>query len=114
MAKDNYYTIVAKILIYLYARIKGKDKRRPEEYLLAGTNEFSITEEYFNFVLSEMQRHNYIQLQINRAWGGDIVNMDISGIQITQEGIDYLSENSKIRKAVEAIPAAAAVLEIFI
>ena len=84
MAKDNYYTIVAKILIYLYARIKGKDKRRPEEYLLAGTNEFSITEEYFNFVLSEMQRHNYIQLQINRAWGGDIVNMDISGIQITQ------------------------------
>lgn len=113
MAKDSYYTIVAKILIYLYAKIKGKDKRRPEEYLLANTNEFPITEEYFNFVLSEMQRHNYIQLKITGAWGGDIVSINISDIQITQEGIEFLSENSKIRKAIEAIPAAAAVIEIF-
>jgi hypothetical protein len=114
MAKDSYYTIAAKILIYLYARIKGKDKRRPEEYLLANTNEFPVTEEYFEFVLDEMQHHGYIQLQIHRAWGGSIVNMDISDIRITQEGIDFLSENSKIRKAIEAIPAAAAVTEIFI
>jgi hypothetical protein len=114
MAKDNYYTIAAKILIYLYARIKGKEKRRPEEYLVANTNEFPVTEEYFEFVLDEMQRHGYIRLQIQRAWGGSIVNMDIPDIQITQEGIDFLSENSKIRKAIEAIPAAAAVMEIFI
>lgn len=81
--------------------------------MLPSTNGFPITDEYFNFILSEMQRHNYIQLQINRAWGGDIVNIDISGIQKTQEGIDHLSENSKIRKAIKTIPAAAAVLEIF-
>lgn len=114
ITKENYYTIVAKILIYLYAKIKGKNKRQPEEYLLANTKEFPIAEEYLKFVLSEMERHGYIQLKINRTWSGDVIKIDISNIKITQEGIDYLSENPKIRKAIEAIPAEAAVMEIFI
>ena len=32
MARDDYYVIVGKILVYLYARMKGKNKTTPEEY----------------------------------------------------------------------------------
>lgn len=114
MAKDDYYVLVARILVYLYARVKGKDKRKPEEFLIPMSDDFPVTKEYFEFVITEMERHGYIQIQIIKAWGGKIVEMDIPGIQITQEGIDYLIENSKVRKAAKLIPAAASIAELFV
>lgn len=35
MAKDDYYVIAGKILVYLYAKLKGKNDQKPEEYLHA-------------------------------------------------------------------------------
>ena len=50
---------------------------------------------------------------ITRAWGGDIVLMDISKMRITPAGIDYLRENSVIRKIVEYLPEARTIWELF-
>lgn len=113
MAKDDYYVIVAKILVYLYARIKGKNKISSTEYLHPLSEDFPIYEEYFNYVLDEMLAHGYIRMNVIRAWGAGVVMRDIDGIQITQEGIDFLRENSTIRKIVDTIPMAASIYELF-
>lgn len=113
MAKDDYYVIAGKILVYLYAKLKGKNDQKPEEYLHAMSKDFPISEEYFNYVLDEINSHGYIRMTAIKDWSGEVVMRDISSIRITQEGIDFLADNSKIRKAIEAIPMAASIFELF-
>ena len=108
MGKDDYYVIAGKILVYLYAKLKGKSDQKPEEYLRAMSEDFPISEEYFNYVLDEINAHGYTQMTTIKCWGGDI-ERDLSSIRITQEGIDFLTDNLKIRKAIEAIPMAASI-----
>lgn len=113
MAKDDYFTLVAKVLVYLYARLKGKEKTPPAQYLHPMSKDFPVSEDYFDYVLNEMMEHNYIRLDITKAWGGEIVNKDIDNIQITQEGIEYLKDNSTMRKLVNVIPMASEIYELF-
>ncbi|MGP1376830.1 MAG: hypothetical protein ACTTKS_04610 [Bulleidia sp.] len=35
MAKDDCYILIGKVLVYLYAKLKGKNDQKPEEYLHA-------------------------------------------------------------------------------
>lgn len=60
MAKDDYFTLVAKVLVYLYARLKGKEKTSPAQYLHPMSKDFPVSEDYFDYVLNEMMEHNYI------------------------------------------------------
>lgn len=113
MAKDDYFVIVAKILVYLYARLKGKNEIPPEEYIHPMSKEFPISEEYLDTVLDEMYGHGYIRLKTIQSWGEDVVFRDMDGIRITQEGIEYLRDNSTMRKAVDMIPMAASIYELF-
>lgn len=113
MAKDDYYVIAGKILVYLYARLKGKQNIPPEQFLHGMSKEFPVSEEYFDFVLDEIHDHGYIKMQTVKDWGGETVLRDIDSIRITQEGIDFLSENSKIRKVLKMIPMAASIAELF-
>ena len=103
MAKDDYKRIVCIILTYLYARLKGKTKERPENYLQPMTKDFPVEEEYFIFVLNEMAQKGFIRgVKFIRAWGGDIINViGIENISITGDGIEYLCENQSMRKVLE-------------
>lgn len=116
MAKDDYYVIVAKILVFLYRRLKGQIETKPEDYIIAGTEEFPISDDYLKFVLESMTDHQMIKgVKVRRTWNGDdIMVSNLNRIQITQEGIDYLQENTTIRKIVKMIPGAAAIAELFI
>lgn len=69
------------------------------------TKDFPIEEEYFNFILEEMQKKGWITgLQFVRAWGGELIRIHgYSRIQITGDGIQYLCDNSTMRKALEWI-----------
>lgn len=113
MAKDEYYVIVAKILVYLYAKLKGKNKTPAVEYIHAMSKDFPISEEYLDMVLDEMIDHRYIKMITVKAWGGDVVFRDIDTVRITQEGIDFLRENSTIRKIVDTLPMARSIFELF-
>lgn len=114
MAKDDYYVIVCKILIYLYRRLKKKVQTVPEEYLMPLTKDFPIDEEYFQYVLEKMQEKGYIENVIfTRAWGGEIIMFDISKIRITPEGIDYLRNDSTMNKLAKIIPEAASIFSLF-
>lgn len=113
MAKDDFAVIMAKILIYLYARLKGKNKIPENKYLHPMSKEFPVNEEYFNYILDEMQENGYIHMNVEKAWGGDVIMRDINGIKITYKGIEYLQDNSKIRKIAKTIPMAASIIELF-
>lgn len=114
MAKDDYYTIVAKILIFLYKKLKGKEKRDVKEYILPMTKDFPIEEEYMKYVLEKMSEQGFVErVSIIKAWGGTIVNIDYSEMRITPTGIDYMIENATLRKVIEGLKEAAEIASLF-
>lgn len=114
MAKDDYYVIVAKVLVFLYKRLKKRDTRAVEEYVQPLTEDFPIDGDYFQYVIEKLLERGYVErVSIVRAWGGDIVRMDVSKMRITPDGIDYLRENNTVRKAAEALKEAASIISLF-
>lgn len=114
MAKDDYYVIVAKILVFLYKRLKKKETRTVEDYVLPMTEDFPIDEEYLQYVIEKLLEQSYIEkVSITRAWGGEIVRMDYSRMRITPDGIDYLRNNSTISKVAQALREAIPIIGFF-
>lgn len=115
MAKDDYYTIVAKILVYLYKRLKKLDKTLPVDYIAPYTDDFPIDDDYMKYVISTMLDKGFIsRVSIIKDMAGKPIMMDISDIQITPDGIDYLKDNNTIRKIAEVLKEAASIKSLFI
>ena len=100
MAKDDYYTLVAKILVYLYKKYKQKDVE--EDYISPLTKDFPVKEEQLMETVSMMIEQGLVKGTCVKAWGGDIVM------------IDYLQDNSKIRKICETLIEAKPIWDLFI
>lgn len=100
MAKDDYYVIVFKILVYLYAVFRGKEAFRQERYDKA-IGKKNINEEYLLRIYKMMSDEGYIEkLSFTRAWGSDLIPLfDESGLKITQKGIDHIETNDKMKTA---------------
>ncbi len=112
MAKDDYYTIVAKILVYLYKKYKQKDIE--QNYILPMTKDFPIKEEQLLETISMMIEQRLVKGECFKAWGGDVVMIDYNSLKITPTGIDYLQDNSKIKKICETLIEAKPIWELFI
>lgn len=114
MAKDDYYTIVCKILIFLYKRLKGIEKREPIEYILCDTKDFPIDDDYMKYVIEHMEAQGLIdKVIIVRVWGGDIARIDWSNMRITPAGIDYLQNNSTMVKVANTLKEALPIISLF-
>lgn len=114
MARDDYDVIVCHILVYLYKWLKKKTQIAPEQYLQPLTDEIPIDEEYFYYILEHMANNKLIEnVKLTYAWGGDVVNADISRARITPEGIHYLKDNSTMQKIARTIPGAASIAALF-
>ena len=70
MAKDDYYTIVAKILVFLYKKLQGKEKGSVKEYIIPMTKDFPISEEYFQYVIANTMHQNrcIVQQEGDKKW----------------------------------------------
>lgn len=112
MGKTDYYTIAAKILVYLYK--KYKRMKVEEDYLFPSTKDFPISEGQLTETIGMMQEQGFLTGNIVRAWGGDIVVLDYQSLKITPMGIDYLQDNSKIRKICETLREAKTIWELFL
>ena len=114
MAKDDYFVIVGKILGFLYLRLKHKTKKGIE-YLQPMTKDFPIMQDYFEYVIRNLQNAGYIDgVTIIRAWGGDVIMMDVTeGIHITPKGIEYLKDNGTIHKILEKLPEFSGLASLF-
>ena len=58
MGKTDYYTIAAKILVYLYK--KYKHARIDEDYITPMTKDFPISKEQLDETISMMMEQNFI------------------------------------------------------
>ncbi len=100
MARDDYFSIVYKILQYLYDRLKaGED---PDPDMLACTS-LGITERYWLYIMIHMIKGGYIEGAEYReyATGPEIINLQ--KVQITPDGIEYLLDNRMIKKVVDVM-----------
>lgn len=112
MAKDDYDVIVFKILTYLYRKLKNNYE--DEYYLCPLTNDFPVTEGYFWSIVEDLQDRGLIKnVVITRAWGGDIILCDLSSAKITFDGIAYLRDNSRMKKLVNFIKEARAIMSLW-
>ncbi len=112
MAKNDYYTIVAKILVHLYKRYKQLEI--DSDYIAPLSKDFPIKEEQLIETISMMIDQGLIKGNCIKAWGGDIVFIDYDSLKITPAGIDYLQDNSKIKKICETLIEAKPIWELFI
>lgn len=116
MAKDDYPVLVAKILVFLYRKLKEKTDIKAEDYIMANTKDFPISEQYLSWVLKEMSEKGLIRgFSSTRVWGGEDIRISsLNDIEITADGIEYLSSNGTIKKVIGMIPQAASIAELFI
>lgn len=112
MAKDDYYTLVAKILVYLYKKYKQKENEN--DYISPLTKDFPVKEKQLLETVSMMIEQGLVKGACTKTWGGDIVMIDYNSLKITPDGIDYLQDNVKIRKICETLIEAKPIWELFI
>lgn len=107
MAKDDYFVLVYYILKYLYNCLKhGKDIK--EEMIIFEEYPAHIESSYAAYIMHSIQESGHIQ-------GVDVVTVpilgigktnvikDISKIEITPKGIEYLLDNSMMAKAYKKL-----------
>lgn len=112
MAKDDYDVLVFKILTYLYRKLKSSYV--DDLYLFPLTDDFPINEEYFLSILEDLSDKKYIKnLNIKKAWGGDYVSYDLSKLAITGDGITYLRDNSRMKKIINIVKEARAIMSLW-
>lgn len=115
MAKDDYDTLVCKILVYLYKKLKGKAREKQEDYIAPLTDDFPVSEEYMNYILFHMKDEGLIEdIGIIKAWGGTVIVTDLTEVKISPKGITYLRDNSVMRKIAGTLPAASSIMSLFI
>lgn len=102
MARDDYFTIVYKILGYLYSCLKEGVDPDPEK-IGAETEWYSINPRYWLYIMKHMIDGGYIEGAEYRSYadGDEIIHLDKASI--TPDGIEYLLDNRMIRKVVEVM-----------
>lgn len=103
MAKDDYHVIVYQILSSLYKNLKnGKPL---DAALLSREKLFDINEEYRKYILYNLLTSGYVTgfeaQQETYIDGAMYIKLgSLRNCQITPRGIEYLTDNSFMKKAM--------------
>lgn len=103
MSKDDYFYIVYKILKYLYKQLKcGNTVVYDEDFINALELE-RIDVTYWEYIIKSLFDEQYVQGDmIERHYiDSDVPTLEIETLQITPKGIEYLQENSNMKKVAE-------------
>lgn len=111
MAKDDYDVIVYRVLVYLYACLKGKIMYNELTFKKATQYE-ETNPEYFVRVLYMMQSEKLITgLMFVSAWGNTkIIGNQLSDASITSSGIHYLKDNGNMKRLTKLFLSAADII----
>lgn len=100
MARDDFHYITFKILKYYYEVLKNKIVYNPDilKELLKGIDEMYLVE-----ILKSLCDRGYLKgLKFKKVWGEDYILVnDLKNAKITMEGVEYLRDNSVMKKALE-------------
>lgn len=107
MAKDDYFVLVYKILNHLYESLKKGIGINWDE-LQPGTRKFPIGEEYWNYIWENLLDEGLITgaVKVPILGRGSTVKI-AQDLRITPKGIEYLQENSMMKKAENGLLTAA-------
>ena len=103
MARDDYFVIAAKILDYLYRCLKKGITPDPE---LLSPKALGINELYWNYIFQNLNDYGYITGAISEKLMGSPevqVKIQYGSLKITPAGIEYLAENSTMKRALETL-----------
>lgn len=111
MAKNDYDTILYKLLIYLYACLK-REIVFDEDVFNSTVRKCAGNEQYFAEILDMAQAEGLITgVVVTRAWGNElIISSPAEDMKITAEGIHYIKENSQMKKAQETLKNSADIM----
>lgn len=97
MAQDDMHVVMYKILAYLYKCMKEGVK--PERGMYSA-DAVGINEAYWQSIMVELSRRQLVKgFDIMSTSGDDYVT--IRNPRITMDGVEFLMENSMMRKAFE-------------
>ena len=104
MARDDYHVIVYQILSYLYNCLKNG--KRIDAQKISHENEyFVINEAYWAFIMENLYRDGLIRDVIIKetkgSRGSEVHIVSFENCKITPKGIEYLTDNSFMKKAKE-------------
>lgn len=98
MAKNDYYVIAYRILIYLYECLKCGEE---VDKNIISAEALHIVPSYWDYIIIHLYEDGYIEgVKVISALGGKCVRIQPE-LQITPKGIEFLQENSTMSKAKE-------------
>ena len=105
MAKNDYYVIVYRVLMYLYNCLRQDEvvdmQKLTPEYL-------HINQRYFEYIFDTLNDEGLI---LNKAYYEDMLGKHLeSDIMISPKGISFLHENSTIDKVKKSVKGIAVII----
>lgn len=102
MAQDDYFVIVYKILKYLYQCMRA-GKRPMADDICHESQLFSIPETYWTQIMEELIDQGYVKGIVKVPMTGRGTGIKINPeAAITMRGVEFLQDNSMMRKAKDA------------
>lgn len=99
MASDDMHVVMYKILAYLYSCMKSGERPERRHYWFDG-DVLSIPEAYWARVMRELSDNGLVSgFVFVVEWGGGVIVRDVDPA-ITMRGVEFLRENSMMRKAL--------------
>lgn len=99
MAQDDMYVIAYKILAYIYDCMKRG--ARPADSMLAHDGDmFRIEYSYWATIIKELVDKGYLNgVLVSKMSDGTLI-VQFDDPKVTMEGVDFLKENSRMKKAL--------------
>lgn len=98
MTKDDYFVIVYRILKYLYECFKSGEKT---DIAMLRPESLGINNGYWLNIIESMANEGYIMGVVFPKSVGNAKSVKILDLKITQKGIEFLQDNSKMKKVAE-------------
>ena len=90
-----------KILAYLYVQLKAGETVDPK-LISAEGHLCGVNEKYWTYIWVNLIDSGFVTgVSYAKAWGADVVVLNLAAAQITPAGIEYLCENNRLKKVVE-------------
>ena len=95
MAQNDFFPIVYRILAALYKNLK-EDKENQKD--LFNHELYDVKKKFFDYILKYIVDEEFVDTTYYKPQDNKIEFFDLSNMQITPKGIEYLNENSVMNK----------------
>ena len=109
MTSNDAHVIIYKVLAYLYSCMKDGKKPDSEMLVASGVLFGGVPESYWSSLWIQILDRGYVKGIGKRAYN-DEMHAVLIGPEITLEGIEYMQENSMMKKALSFLKEAKSIL----